>query len=190
MTKAVIFDLYGVLALNGWQAFKARHFVHNPDGVQELFELGRQVDAGLAEYHEFVRLAAQQTGETESVVRYQLEHTTANQPLLDYIQTELKSRYRIGILSNASSDKILEQIFSAEQRALFDSVTFSHHVGRTKPEPEMYAAAAERLGIAPEECIFIDDQERHVQGAQAAGMQGLLYTDLPQLKSELIGVLA
>jgi len=190
MTKAVIFDLYGVLALNGWQSFKTQHFADNPAATGELFELGRQVDAGLAEYRDFIRLAAQQTGESESTVRYQLEHTTANQPLLDYIGSELKPQYRIGILSNASSDDVLSRVFTPEQRELFDAVTFSHHVGRTKPEPEMYVAAAERLGVAPEDCVFIDDQVRHVHGAQAAGMRGLLYEDVAQLKAELAGVLA
>lgn len=190
MTKAVIFDLYGVLALNGWQAFKTRHVTDNPEVAQELFELGRQVDAGLAEYGDFVRLAAEQTGETEQTVRYQLEHTAANEALLDYIIQELRPRYRLGILSNASSDDVLERVFSPEQRRIFDAITFSHHVGHTKPEPEMYAAAAARLGVAPEECVFVDDQERHVAGAEAAGMRGVLYRNLAQLKAELVGALA
>jgi putative hydrolase of the HAD superfamily len=190
MVKAVIFDLYGVLAINGWQAFKAQHFDDNPAAAQELFELGRQVDAGLAEYRDFVRLAAQQTGESEATVRYQLEHTLANVSLLHYIAADLKPHYHVGILSNASSDAVLEQVFTAEQRQLFDAVTFSHHVGRTKPEYEMYEAAAERLGVEARDCVFIDDQERHVRGAFAAGMRGLLYTDVAQLKADLAGVLA
>jgi putative hydrolase of the HAD superfamily len=190
MVQAIIFDLYGVLALNGWQSFKSQHFAENSAAAEELFELGRQVDAGLAEYRDFVRLAAEQTGETEATVRYQLEHTAANQPLLTYIERELKPHYRIGILSNASSDEVLERVLSVEQRALFDVVTLSHHVGRTKPEPAMYAAAAERLGALPAECVFIDDQLRHVRGAQDAGMRGLLYKDLTQLKRDLMGVLA
>lgn len=190
MTKAVIFDLYGVLALNGWQAFKAQHFSENFGAAEELFELGRQVDAGLAEYQDFVRLAAKQTGESEGTVRYQLEHTAANQQLLDYIAIELKPHYRIGILSNASNDDVLERVFTPEQRRNFDAITLSHHVGHTKPSPEMYEAAAARLGVAPEECVFIDDQERHVAGARAAGMRGVLYADLAQLRTELAGVLA
>ena len=190
MTEAVIFDLYGVLALNGWQAFKSQHFTDDDTRATELFELGRQVDVGLAGYRDFIHMAAELTGETENMVRYQLEHTIANQPLLDYIQAELKPRYRVGILSNASSDEVLERVFTLEQRTLFDVVTFSHHVGHTKPEPEMYALAAGRLGVAPEACVFIDDQERHVSGALTAGMRGVLYADLAQLKEELAGVLA
>jgi putative hydrolase of the HAD superfamily len=190
MTKAVIFDLYGVLALNGWQAFKAQHFSKDPEAAEELFELGRQVDAGLAEFRDFVRLAAEQTGESEETVRYQLEHTAANEQLLDYISTELKPHYSIGILSNASSDDVLERVFTPEQRHSFDAVIFSHHVGHTKPAPEMYEAAAARLGVLPSECVFVDDQERHVAGARAVGMHGVLYEDLAQLRTELAGVLA
>ena len=187
--RAVIFDLYGVLAMNGWQAFKAKHFSDREDIWTEVFELGRQVDAGLASYAELVRFTAERTGETEATVRYQLEHTLANTELLHYIATELKPRYKLGILSNASNDNIIAQLFTAAEESLFDSITFSHHVGMTKPDVGMYQVIAGKLGVSVEECLFIDDQERHVTGARAAGMKALLYTDISSLKTNLAEML-
>lgn len=183
--RAVIFDLYGVLALNGWQAFKAKHFHDREDIWTEVFELGRKVDAGLADYVELIAFTAQKTGESEDTVRYQLEHTVANDELLDYIQTALKPHYKLGILSNASSTRVLDEVFTAAQVAIFDSVTLSHHVGLTKPDARMYEAAAERLGVEIGECVFVDDQERHATGARDAGMRSLVYTDMSQLRTEL-----
>jgi HAD superfamily hydrolase (TIGR01509 family) len=190
VVKAVIFDLYGVLALNGWQAFKAKYFTARPEVWDEIFQLGRKVDAGLADYAELVRFTAEQSGESEATVRYQLEHTLANDELLVYIATELKPHYKLGILSNASSSHVLDGVFAKEQRALFDVVTLSRHVGHTKPEAEMYEAAASRLGVEVEECIFVDDQDRHATGAREAGMQAIVYVDFDQFKSDITKVLS
>jgi HAD superfamily hydrolase (TIGR01509 family) len=185
MIRAIIFDLYGVLAQNGWQAFKANHF-HNQEKVwTEVFELGRRVDAGLADYGELLRFTAKKSGETEATVRYQLEHTIPNDELLDYIATDLKPSYKIALLSNASTTQVFDEIFTKQQRVLFDSVTFSHHVGLTKPDNRMYEAAAERLGVTVGDCLFVDDQERHTAGAQAAGMRALVYTNVANLRSEI-----
>jgi HAD superfamily hydrolase (TIGR01509 family) len=184
MTKAIIFDLYGVLALNGWQAFKELHFSDRLDVWEQVFELGKQVDAGLKSYDDLVQFTAEQTGQSQAVVRHQLEHTVANEPLLDYIRITLKPHYKIGILSNAGTN-VVERIFTAEQQDLFDAVVLSHHVGYTKPQFEMYDVIANRLETDLADCLFIDDQERHVTGARDAGMQALVYTDVMQLQSQL-----
>jgi putative hydrolase of the HAD superfamily len=183
--KAVIFDLYGVLALNGWQAFKSKHFTDRPEIWDQVFEIGRKVDAGLADYDELIAFTAEQAGESPETVRYQLEHTSANDELLDYIKTDLRPWYSIGILSNASRSEVVSQIFTAEQEDMFTEIILSHHVGLTKPDTRMYEAIANKLGVLTEECVFIDDQERHVEGARSAGMQGLMYADVPTLRKEL-----
>lgn len=184
MIGAILFDLYGVLAINGWQAFKTEHFGDRPEDWAELFELGRRVDAGLADASELVQQVALKTGTSIEHVRYQLEHTVANQALLSYIASELKPKYKIGILSNAATD-VVPQIFTDEQIALFDAITLSYHVGLTKPQPEMYEMAAQALGVDAANCLHVDDQERHVAGAQEAGMQALLYTDLETFKQDM-----
>lgn len=184
MKRAVIFDFYGVLALNGWQAFKAKHFSEHVETWDEVFELGRKVDAGLADYSDLISFTAKKTGESEDMVRYQLEHTVANDELLGYIAAKLKPKYKLGILSNASNPEVLGDVLSVQQLALFSSTTLSREVGYTKPEPEMYEAAASRLGVEAGECVFIDDQERHALGAREIGMQALVYTNLEQFKSD------
>lgn len=187
--QAIIFDMYGVLAINGWQAFKFKHFADREDVWDKVFQLGRKVDAGIADYAELVRYTAEQTGESEATVRYQLEHTVANEALLEYIGTQLKGHYKLGILSNASSNKVIDEVFTAEQEALFDEIVLSHHVGLTKPDTRMYQAVADRLGVPVEACVFVDDQARHVHGAHDAGMQALVYTDDDALRADLAKIL-
>jgi FMN phosphatase YigB (HAD superfamily) len=44
-----------------------------------------------------------------------------------------------------------------------------------KPDPAIYAIAAERLGLEPAACVFIDDLDRNVEAARAAGMSAVHY---------------
>jgi putative hydrolase of the HAD superfamily len=68
---------------------------------------------------------------------------------------------------------------------LFDVVVISGEVGLRKPEPEIYALAARRLGVDPGTCVFVDDLSPNVRGAEAAGMVGVHHVDAEQTLREL-----
>ena len=172
--RAVIFDLYGVLGLNGWQDFKERHFHGRWDAWEPLRQLGQRVDAGEATDDEFVSAIAAATNESCETVRYQFEHTKPNTELLEYIREELAGTYKIGLLSNTSRD-VLSGIFSAADRELFDAVVLSVSSGLTKPDPAIFHTLLEQLGATAAECLMIDDQERHLVSAAAIGMRTLLF---------------
>jgi putative hydrolase of the HAD superfamily len=74
---------------------------------------------------------------------------------------------------------------------LFDAVVISSEVGMRKPEERIFRHAAELLGLAPEECVFIDDIEANVLAARTLGLAGLHHQD-PRLTigqlSDLLGV--
>jgi len=190
MIRAIVFDLYGVLAVNGWQAFKETHFSNREDVWDQVYQLGRQVDAGLTDYNELVRFTADATGESEATVRHQLEHTVANLELLNFIQISLKGAYKLGILSNTSRVEVIDHIFTAEQRELFDVIILSSQLGITKPDPRIFEITANKLGVPIEHCLLVDDQERHIDGAHRASMQATMYTSTDQFKLELTALLA
>ncbi len=68
---------------------------------------------------------------------------------------------------------------------LFDALVISGEVGLRKPEPEIYRLAAERIGVQPAECVFVDDLAANVCGAVAVGMVGVHHTDLASTIVEL-----
>jgi putative hydrolase of the HAD superfamily len=68
---------------------------------------------------------------------------------------------------------------------LFDAVVISGEVGLRKPEPEIYALAARRLGVDPSQCVFVDDLTPNVRGAEAAGMVGVHHVDAERTVGEL-----
>jgi FMN phosphatase YigB (HAD superfamily) len=44
-----------------------------------------------------------------------------------------------------------------------------------KPDPAVYMMAAERLGLPPRECVFVDDLDTNVEAARQVGMVGILF---------------
>ncbi|MFO1329580.1 MAG: HAD-IA family hydrolase [Rubrivivax sp.] len=61
----------------------------------------------------------------------------------------------------------------------FQAIVDATHTGILKPDPRAYAAAAQALGVAPGDCVFVDDQARNVAGAVAAGMD-VVHFDVTQ----------
>jgi HAD superfamily hydrolase (TIGR01509 family) len=55
-------------------------------------------------------------------------------------------------------------------RRAFDAVVTGDMVTRSKPDPQIYLLAAERLGVDPARCLAIEDAPKGVQSASAAGM--------------------
>jgi putative hydrolase of the HAD superfamily len=188
MTRAVIFDCFGVLATDGWLPFRQKYFGHDPKLRQQVTDLNKQVDAGLADYEEFEKTLSELAHLPMNEVQRAIENNQPNEPLFELIRA-LKPEYKIGMLSNAGANW-LERIFTPDQIALFDATALSYETGFVKPDPRAYACIAQRLGVAPEEAILIDDQERYASGAHEVGMQMILYQDFEQTKAELTKRLA
>jgi epoxide hydrolase-like predicted phosphatase len=88
---------------------------------------------------------------------------------------ELADRVRaagrpIGLLSNSWGSAIYPW---ERLRATFDVLVVSGEVGLRKPDPAIYALAAERLALPPSKIVFVDDLGPNVAGARACGMIGI-----------------
>jgi epoxide hydrolase-like predicted phosphatase len=72
---------------------------------------------------------------------------------------------------------------------LFDVVVDSCEVGLRKPDPAIFLLTCERLGVAPEHAVFLDDTRRHVEGARQVGLHGILVADPWAAIAELDAIL-
>ena len=68
---------------------------------------------------------------------------------------------------------------------MFDDLVISGEVGLRKPEPEIYLLAAERIGLPPAECVFVDDLELNVEAARTLGMTAIHHLAYEDTKREL-----
>lgn len=103
--------------------------------------------------------------------------------LLRYIR-ELSSQFTLGIISDANSGA-REVVSQHVDLSLYKSVIFSYEVGASKPDPHIYLAALDGLGLPPADCLFIDDRQPNVDGAIEMGMQAVLYEELRPLQKHI-----
>jgi FMN phosphatase YigB (HAD superfamily) len=84
----------------------------------------------------------------------------------------------LGILSNTCGPH-WEHLLSRRYSVLpgnFQQIILSHEVRATKPGPDIYRLAAERVGVPPDRIFFCDDIPAHVEAARAAGWQAEVFT--------------
>ena len=109
-------------------------------------------------------------------------------PAMGELVRELKSRgFGVYLLSNASPSF---QTYRVRIPAIeeFDGVLVSCFEHVVKPEAAIYLLLCERYGLVPAECLFVDDMQRNVVGAERAGMQGYLYDgDVEALRRHILG---
>lgn len=111
-----------------------------------------------------------------------------NEEVLALIR-QLHGRYKLAVLSN-SPPGLARWLADWNIRDLFDVVFCSGDEGVVKPDLAAFRTTLERLGVAPEEAVFVDDTPEHVEAARALGLHGVVFTDAGALKRELGALLA
>jgi putative hydrolase of the HAD superfamily len=195
--KALLVDFGGVLTTDIWSSFAAfceqrgldagaakQLFRENPDALAML----RGLETGEVEPTDFERRFAALLGtEPDGLVEGLFAGLQPDQPMLDAV-----GRARdVGVPTGLISNSWVMDHYTEEIRSLFDEVVISAEVGLHKPQPEIYLLAAERLGVRPDECVFVDDLRENCAGAEAVGMTAVLHRDSAETISrveELLGV--
>lgn len=180
--KAIIFDCFGVLTMNAHQHYND---MFTEEQGQEFHNLNLMRDHGHIDKETYFAEMSRLSGESvEEVRRHFTENYHINTELLEYIRTTLRPKYKIGMLSNMGREWV-QDIFSAGELTLFDAIVLSGDEGIAKPDPLIYERTAERLGVAPEECVMMDDMERNCTGAREVGMQAILFETTTQTREKL-----
>ncbi len=180
--KGLIFDYGGVLWDMRWDVSTELARTHGLDEravVETLYghEMWRDIEIGIGDREAWLR---ESHARLESLAGRAMpplhQHWRAEQrwitPNIDLIR-RLRPPYRTAVLSNA--DRTLRARFEAVDGLLdlFDDFVCSADIGMAKPDPRIYALAAQRLGLPLGECVFIDDLDRNIDAAREVGMHGV-----------------
>jgi putative hydrolase of the HAD superfamily len=194
---ALLVDFGGVLTSDVWSSFAAfcegrgldpaaakRLFRENPDALASL----RGLETGEVTPAEFERRFAALLGtEPEGLVEGLFAGLQPEEPMIEAVRRVGESGLPTGLISNSW---VMDH-YTDEIRTLFDQVVISAEVGMHKPQPEIFLLAAERLGVAPRQCVFVDDLRENCAGAESVGMTAVLHRDSAQTIArleELLGV--
>lgn len=182
MIQAIIFDCFGVLIGRGFESTyrtAGGNPIQDRDFIKKTLQ---QANLGLISDSEFRTAMARQIGiGSEDWVRVIKNTERINIELLGYIE-RLHTKYKTAILSNANVGVIDRVIGKKLLKHYFDEVIVSAEIGIVKPDQRIYRLVADRLNVAPNECLYIDDRESFLDPAIQIGMRALLYEDFNQLK--------
>lgn len=154
---------------------RLRALLHTSYPVTDPDSIVIQVETGRMPVEEFERCLAE-------VLSRDLHHPIPADGLLDRMgeTLELEERMveavrrshalgvRTGLLSNSWGLSYYPTDLLAE---LFDEIVISGEVGMRKPDEDIYLHAAGGLGLAPGECVFVDDLEVNIETAKRVGMR-------------------
>jgi len=178
MITALLFDLDGLLTDTETLHCKAyqltlaeagyvltveeyfRHWVRAGLGVADLCRV-RPIARGPRELHD------RKAGVFQRLVREELQAMPGALGFLERVYGK-KLMGLVTASAKESADAVLDTLGI---RRYFDVVLTADDVVRRKPDPEGFLKAAELLGVLPEECVVLEDAERGVIAAHAAGMR-------------------
>jgi putative hydrolase of the HAD superfamily len=194
MIKAIFFDLGGTIIPFDFQRGFTAMARHSPHSLEEIMRRVRSSDLfprfekGEIEPHRFVEQFCRQFDCHLDYERFCqlwgiifLPETLIEESLL----IGLKSRYRLFSLSNTNA--IHFPLVMREYPILehLHGHVLSYEVGALKPAPEIYRAALARAECRPQECLFIDDIARNIEGARRERMDGIVFKNAGQLNRDL-----
>jgi putative hydrolase of the HAD superfamily len=119
------------------------------------------------------------------------ERMQANRAMIDFVREVRNRGLRTALLTNNVRE--WEPLWRAklpEIDELFEVVVDSAFVGMRKPDPAIYELTLERLGVAAEECVFVDDLEVNCETARNLGMSVVRFERTEQAILELRSALA
>lgn len=180
--RAILWDMDGVISdsysfhLAAWQETFKKRGVDFPEqdfarlfGTRNDFIVRSVMGKDLAESD--VRAIVQEKEEA-----FRLKATGRIKPFPGAIRllTALKKAdIKLGLASSApreNIDLVLNELGLAD---VFDAVVCGQEVSESKPSPQIYLAAAQKLGALPEDCVVIEDSPLGIRAASAAGMKSL-----------------
>jgi HAD superfamily hydrolase (TIGR01509 family) len=74
------------------------------------------------------------------------------------------------VVSGSTRESVTKSLETLGILDKFDTLVCAGEYERSKPDPQPFLIAAERLGVAPEDCLVFEDTEMGIQAATAAGM--------------------
>ena len=184
--KAVLFDLDNTV-LDRTAAFRRfvdvflQNYFRHSNGSQEL--AGRIVELDRDGYKDKRELFA------ELIEELAWERTPGLEELMDFYKTEyvnsavpmerakdvlrhVRGKYKTGLVTNGGTEVQHGKIDRLGIRDDFDVILVSQEAGVKKPDPSIFAMAIDRLGVRPEECVFVGDHPvNDIEGAHQAGMR-------------------
>jgi putative hydrolase of the HAD superfamily len=193
--RGLIADFGGVLSTSfegALRSFCIREGLE-PDAFERVFSLDAgakglliELERGAISQAEFIDHLAPALGVVpEGLLERMVADLRLEPKVTDAVEGLRQRGIRVAVLSNSWGSHPFDPYTPFQLDERFDAVVISDQVGLRKPEPEIFLLAADRLGLPPRECVFVDDVARYLGPAAALGMGTIHAADPETTVAEL-----
>jgi epoxide hydrolase-like predicted phosphatase len=183
--EGLLVDFGGVLTTNIWDSFRAfcdaeglereklkKLFREDPEALALL----RRLEVGELDEDEFSEgfgpLLGISPERHEGLVDRLFAGMEPEESMFEALRRARRAGLKTGMVSNSWGRGRYDRSTFDE---LFDGVVISGEVGLHKPQPQIFELGAERIGLHPTKCVFVDDLRENCDGAEAVGMVAVLH---------------
>ena len=196
--QAVIFDMDGVifdserLVIECWEVVAAKHNI--PDIVEICMRVqgNNREETGKRFREKYGKEFPYETYKKEVTVLFLERYGEGRLPLkpgVIEILEELKHRHvPLALASSTRSDIVRQELDDAHLLSYFDAVLGGDMVPRSKPEPDIFLAAAAALQAEPKYCYVLEDSYNGIRAAYRAGMHPIMVPDMQLPTEEIRGI--
>jgi len=207
--RGLVVDFYGVLtdgmdgAMRAWSESDNIDYSHFRSAMREWFgDVGavtatynpvHALERGELEIPDFEQKLAEklrqrdgQPVEAAGLVNRMFSRFSHAPDMAGLVRRAHSSDIATALLSNSWGD----QYFRSGWDNMFDAVVISGEVGMRKPDAEIFHFTLSQLGLAAEECVFVDDHAANVTAAEQLGFVGVVHRDYERTAAELTQLFA
>lgn len=182
MINAVVFDMDGVLCryrIERRLALLASWSGQSPDAIHAaIWGSGFEDEAerGGVSADEYLSGFGERMGYPLTAAQWIEARSAAIEPDLAVLSLarQLGTAHPVGMFTNNPLllKRHIAEVFPAVSEIFGPRAVFSAELGRSKPDPEAFRRLAARVGVAPDEILYFDDDAAYVAGAREAGLVG------------------
>lgn len=120
--------------------------------------------------------------ELEKAIENKIPIKKGAQELLTFFKDR---KYKLALATSASRERMEKQLEQANFGKIFDKVVCRDEVNETKPNPEIFLKAANKLRVNPKDCIVIEDSSAGIKAAYRGNMTPIHVVDLKEADEEI-----
>lgn len=194
MIKAILFDNDGVIVDS--------EPLHQQAEKQTMAEFGVQITE--ADFIDYVGIGAKKMfgdwiakyniniavevlipAHEKNLIKIFQENVVPTPNVVKFIQQLVKENYLLAVASSSARALVEVGLKKYDLLRYFRAVVCGDEVEQTKPAPDIFLRAAEKLDVLPEHCLVIEDSNAGIRAAKAAGMQSAGYQNENSGKQDL-----
>ena len=196
MYSGVVFDMDGVIfdseikVVECWQEIADKYHI---DGIESACRacLGLNREAAKVEFKKrYGENFPYDAYKSEMSALFHSRYSDGRLPLKPGVEELLKYFKDVGkkiaVASSTRSELVKQELLDAGLLKYFDVVIGGDMVARSKPEPDIFLKACEKLGLAPDNTYGIEDSYNGIRALSAAGIHAIMVPDLAEASEEMV----